>query len=323
MLQLRSRLAAAVSAAVIFAAPALQAEEISVTHYGALMYGTPYAVAMEKGFFKEAGADITGLLTSKGGGTTVRNVLAGGLPYGEVALSAALHATREGIDIKIVNAGAQSVADILWVTMPTSPVQSIKDLAGRKLAFTSPKSVTDSLSQMALERSGVAVASVERAALGGIGAALTALEKGAVDAAPIMDPIWAARKDRYRVLFYVKDVLPPMTQTVGIVTTEFARTQPDKLRAIIAGRRKGVDFVYANPEEAAAILSRAYDNLPLAVARQAVANMVEVRYWSRGDLDVKGLNEFVRGMQLVGDWQGEVDWGKLIDRSFLPNDLRS
>jgi NitT/TauT family transport system substrate-binding protein len=87
-------------AALTLASIPAKAEEITVTHWGALMYGTPYAVAIKKGFFKQAGVDITGILTSKGGGTTVRNVLEGGLPYGEVALSAAVAAMQDNTDIK-------------------------------------------------------------------------------------------------------------------------------------------------------------------------------------------------------------------------------
>src|SRR5258707_13173527 len=94
-------LAASAAFALAAAIPA-KAEEISVTHWGTLMYGTPYAVALKMGFFKEAGVNVTGILTSKGGGTTVRNVLEGGLPYGEVALSAAVAAMQENTDIKIV-----------------------------------------------------------------------------------------------------------------------------------------------------------------------------------------------------------------------------
>ena len=46
-----------------------RAETITVTHWGSAFYGAPYAVAMEKGFFKKRGLDITGILTSAGGGT--------------------------------------------------------------------------------------------------------------------------------------------------------------------------------------------------------------------------------------------------------------
>ena len=70
-----------------------RAETITVTHWGSAFYGAPYAVAMAKGFFKKHGLDITGILTSAGGGTSVRNTLAGDLPFGEVALPAAIAAS--------------------------------------------------------------------------------------------------------------------------------------------------------------------------------------------------------------------------------------
>lgn len=317
----KPRCAALAAAGLIALSQPAAAEEISVTHWGALMYGTPYAVAMEKGFFKQAGVDITGILTSKGGGTTVRNVMAGGLPYGEVALSAAVAAIREGIDIKIVNSAVQSVSDVLWVTMPDSDIKSIKDLAGKKMSITSPKSVTDMLSIMALEAAGVKLDQVERPALGSIGAGLTALEKGAVQSAAMLDPLWSARQGRYRPVFLIKDVLPPMTQVVGIATAEFTKSNPDKIRAIIAGRRAGVDFIYANPKEAGTILAKEY-NLPEPVAQQAVANMVAIGYWSRGNFDIKGMSEMVRGLKIIGEVTGDVDWDKIIDRSFLPADLK-
>ncbi|MBM3557300.1 MAG: ABC transporter substrate-binding protein, partial [Alphaproteobacteria bacterium] len=177
-----------------------EAEEISVTHWGVLMYGAPYAVAMDKGFFKEAGIDVTGILSSQGGGTTVRNVMAGGLPYGEVALSAAVAAAKEGLPVKIVSGGARSVAEILWVTLPNSPLQSLKDIQGKKIGYTSPKSVTEMLVNLSLDKVGIAIDKVERVSIGSIGAGLTALQSGKIDAAPIMDPIWARDAAKYRML---------------------------------------------------------------------------------------------------------------------------
>ena len=85
-----NRLAAIAAAAMLASQAPARAEEISVTQWGASMYGAPYAVAMEKGLFKQAGIDITGIIGSGGGGTTVRNILASTTPYGEVAVSAAL-----------------------------------------------------------------------------------------------------------------------------------------------------------------------------------------------------------------------------------------
>ncbi len=69
------------------------------------MYGVPFAVALEKGYFKEAGVDVTGFITSEGGGTTVRNAMASEIPYGEVALPAAISAVKQGVDLTIVHGG--------------------------------------------------------------------------------------------------------------------------------------------------------------------------------------------------------------------------
>ena len=84
----------ALAAVLALAVAPAGAVELSVTHFGTGMYGVPYAIAREKGYFKEIGLDVTGFLTSAGGGTTVRNALASELPYGEVALPAVIAAAQ-------------------------------------------------------------------------------------------------------------------------------------------------------------------------------------------------------------------------------------
>ena len=96
---------------VLAAAPA-KAEDIVITQFGAAFAGNPFAVGIEGGYFKKAGVNITGVIAGAGGGTSVRNVIASELGYGEVVLSAAVAAIQEGQDIKVVNVGARTVADI-------------------------------------------------------------------------------------------------------------------------------------------------------------------------------------------------------------------
>ena len=106
MLKLLTRLLLLMAAIAVAAFPMQsRAEMITVTHWGSAFYGAPYAVAMEKGFFKKYGVDVTGVLTSQGGGTSVRNTLAGDLPYGEVALAAAVEAINNGLPLRIIGAG--------------------------------------------------------------------------------------------------------------------------------------------------------------------------------------------------------------------------
>lgn len=313
----RVALTAAVLAVVSFAlphaTPPAHAVQVTVTHWGVLMYGAPYAVAIEKGFYNEAGVDVTGVLTSKGGGTTMRNVMAAEMPYGEVALSAVIAAINQGVDLKIVHTGVQTVGEILWVTMPDSPIRTVADMAGKKVAFTSPKSVTDMLLTMVTDKHGVKVDAV---AAGGIGAGLTMLQQGGVVAAPIMDPVWARMQDRFRPVFMVKDELAQMTQTVGVTTAEFASANADTLRALIKARKRGVEFIYENPKEAADIVAKHYEIDP-ALALRAIENLIPLEYWGRGEFNIDAMNNMIGGLRIIGEVEGDVDWNKFVDASFL------
>lgn len=300
---------------------AAKAEEIAVTQWAQSLYGTPFAVGMEKGLFKKAGIDITGIIGSAGGGTTVRNILGSATPYGEVAFPAALAAAQQGIDLVMVNVGTRTVAESTLVTMPNSDIKTIGDLVGKKVAITSPKSSSEMIFLMELKAKGIDASQVTRIAAGGYPPALTMLEQGAVSAAGLIEPLSIIRRDRYRTVIAAKDLLPPMTTSVGITTREFAKANPKKLRAIIAGRRAAVEAIYADPDGTAEILHKMW-NFDLAIAREAVHNMIGPKMWSLGDFNRAELDRIVDGLRLIGEVKTEIDWSKLIDQSFLPADLQ-
>lgn len=296
-------------------------ETITVTHWGSAFYGAPYAVAMAKGFFKKRGVDITGILTSAGGGTSVRNTLAGDLPFGEVALPAAILAINSGQPIKLISGGVESVADILWITQPDQPFNSIKDLAGKKVAFTSPGSVTNMLILMCLKSAGMKPTDVKLLPAGDNGANLAAVLNRAVDAAMNGEPLYSENKAKIKPVFWSKDCFPPeMTQTVGITTTEFAATGGDKLRAILEARREGVEYIIKNPDESADIVAKAYNGDP-KLYRDVFRHFVEIKYFGDGHFNFQGMNRMAEGMQLVGTLKAPPDWKAMIDPQFLPKEL--
>jgi len=297
------------------------ADEISVTQWGQSLYGLPFAVGMDKGLFKKAGIDITGIIGSAGGGTTVRNILASSTPYGEVALSAALAAAQQGVDIIFVNVGTHTVAESTLVTMPDSNIKSIHDLVGKKVAITSPKSSSEMIFMMELKESGIDASKVTRIAAGGYPPALTMLEQGAVSAAALIEPLSIIRKARYRTIAAAKNILPAMTTSVGITTRAFAKSHGDKLRAIIAGRRAAVEAIYADPNGAAEILHKMWKFDP-EIAKQAVDNMIGPKMWSLGDFNRAELDRSAEGLKLIGQLKQNVNWDSYIDQSFLPKDLQ-
>jgi NitT/TauT family transport system substrate-binding protein len=172
------------------------AEQVNVTHWGEIMDGLPWAVGIEKGYFKAAGIDITEVIGSKGGGTTIRNIMAGDLPYGEVSPSAAVAAVRAGIAVKIVNSGVRNDSDF-YIAVKRPDIKEIKDLAGNKFGITSPKSNTDIVTQMILEKYGIPPDKMPRPALGSTAAGIEALNSDSVQAVIIQEPLWSKLRDRY------------------------------------------------------------------------------------------------------------------------------
>jgi NitT/TauT family transport system substrate-binding protein len=321
---MRTKLALAAAILGLAAATGAGAVALNVTHFGTGMYGVPYAVAKEKGYFKEIGLDVTGFLTSAGGGTTVRNALASELPYGEVALPAVIAAAQQGLELTIVHAGVLSVADQVWIAKKGDErIKTVQDLKGKKLGYSSPKSVTDMITTMMLEDNGL-TGQVERRSVGGIGSGLAALREGGVDMTYVTQPVWAKEKDNYRRVFNSADWAPRVTQTVGVVKTEFLKKNPDLIRGIVQARRKGVEFIKSHPEEAAAILAKEYKIAPAeATAAIADINATKGVYWSPGDFDYEGMEVMLRGLQLVKAIEpGPFDWSKVVDESYLPEDLR-
>lgn len=325
MFQWKKVLAAAAIAPVLAlgAKPAV-AIDLTVTHWGVLMYGAPFAVARDQGYFAEEGVDVTGFITSKGGGTTLRNALASDVPYGEASLAAVVAAAKEGVDLTIVHAGVRSVGDLLWVTRKDADdINSIEDLKGRAVSYTSPRSVSQMILIMSLDAAGIGIDEVDPKSLGGVGAGLTALKEGAVDAATILEPIWTRVKDDFKPVFYVRDLLPGITQTVGVVRTDYLEANADQIRAIIRARMRGVEFIYENPDEAGRILAEAYD-LDQAQATEALKNVAALEYWSKGRFEFDAMDNMVKGLQIVGAIPEETfDWSGVVDQSYLPAELQT
>ena len=300
---------------------AAHADEIVVTSWGANLNSVPYAVGMEKGFFKDAGIDINSVLTTSGGGTAVRNVLASAMPYGEVSLDAAISAVKSGLPIVIVNASCRTVSEAAWVAKPGANITSIKALPGKRVGYTRPKSVSEMLLILSLTSASIDINSVSRVAAGGYREGLTLLDNDAVDVAPVIEPLRTSVEDTYRQVFRAVDYLKPMITTVGITTREFAASNPRKIEAIINGYRQSVQYTYDHPDDAAELTAKRTD-MKADLLKRAIAHVIPSRFWSDEALRPSELGNMVDGLRVVGMIDGDVDWSKLIDQSFLPENLR-
>jgi len=312
---------------VLLAARPAAAEQIVVSNYAVAANGMPYAIALEKGFFKQEGADVTGILSSAGGGTTVRNLIGGGAAYGEIDLAGTVAAIQQGADLKIISDNVLTVAEFVWATKPGSPIRTLQDFRGRKIGYTNPRSTSQALDVLLLQTAGLKPEDAELVKVGGFGEQVVALGLGAIDIATLADPVWSKNSGELQSVVRAADVLPPLCNVVGVTTAKAAATRGDFLRAVLRGRRRAVAFMYSNPDDAAAIVANVY-NLDPAVARRAIHNLVDsngkpnVPYWGAGKFDFDGMTRMIAAQKLVGALSGDVDWAKIVDTSFLPDDQK-
>jgi len=324
----RGRISVHIAAlAALAVASGAQAEEIVVSNFGVSANGMPYGVARAKGFFKEEGANVTGILTSAGGGTSLRNMLAGGVPYGEVNPGVVVGAIQQGADIKLIADTVLTVAEFDWAVRKDSPIQSIKDFKGHKIGYTNPRSTSQGLAMLLLEKAGLKPADAELVRTGGFGEGVAALDTGLVDIIPLPEPLLSEFGAKYRIVAKASEILPPLDNVVGVTTPNMAATKGDFIRGVIRARRRAVAFMAANPDEAGDIVAKDY-NLSPAVARAAVRHLTTsvtdgVAYWGPGQIHLDGLKRMIDVQRMVGAITGEVDYNKFIDTQFLPDDIKA
>lgn len=291
---------------------AARADDVVLSQWGTSLSDSEFAVALDGGFFKKAGAPITGVVATGGGGTAVQAVIASDLGYGVVSLSAAIDAIRHDIPIKIVNV-ASTYVDTNVVATKGSATKTMADLKGKSMGVFSAGGATDGFAALAIQKAGLQQSDVKRVALTTTNGVLTGLEKGVVPAVTMIQPVLTTNADEFQTIFEGTQ-LGAVVQVVGIATDDTIKAHPDQLRAILLARRDAIRAMVADPDMAIATIGHYYKNVPPALLRQ----MLATGYFSEGALDIDGMNRTIEGSRLIGVFQGDVDWSKMLDGSFLP-----
>ncbi|MGN6572303.1 MAG: ABC transporter substrate-binding protein [Pseudolabrys sp.] len=303
------------------------AAEIAVANYGSSVSGMPWAVALEKGFFKEAGADITAVIGTHGGSSEVRSLMAGDLPYVDSSLVPMLKAIKGGADLRIVSENGHTTAQFVWIVKKGSPIKELKDIKGKRITFTTPLSTSQSLDYMLVEKAGLKPADVKLLSTGAYGAALTALENDGVDIALVAEPVYTLNKNKYQLFAWSRDLFPAINNTIGVSSMKTIKENPQMIKGIIAAHRKAVDYMKANRKESATIIAKVYKIEP-KVVEEVIDQLIDhkstdgMTFFGEGDIYPKGLDAIVDIALKSGDLKEKIDWRPYVDQSQLPDDLK-
>ncbi|EHK54807.1 nitrate/sulfonate/bicarbonate ABC transporter periplasmic ligand-binding protein [Mesorhizobium alhagi CCNWXJ12-2] len=302
--------------------------EIAASQYGVATGTYPYALAKAKGLFEKHGVNVEGIRSGRGSTPTIREMVAGELPFADAGITGVLQARASGADVVPVGCAVDTFAEVIWVTKPDSPINDMADIKGKRVGYTSPKSATNMMAVMLVDKAGLPQDEVELVSVGGFNELLTALNAGGVDVIPMVEPTFTMEGDKYKVLARGNETFPPISNTMLLSSRKAIEEQPDAVRGIIAARREAVEFIRSNPEEAGELIAKELELDP-EVIKKVVKNLLEfgsvdgIEYWGLGDCyDFKTVNNMLEGARTVGMIDGDFDVKSIVDLSLLPEDLQ-
>ena len=230
-------------------------------------YNPVSLVLKEKGWLEQELAQdgiAVKWVQSLGSNKAIEFLNARGIDFGSTAGAAALLAKTNGSPIRSIYVYSKPEWTAL-VTRGDSPIKSVTDLKGRRVAVTRGTDPYIFLLR-ALQRHGLTERDIKPVLLQHQDGR-TALEQGAVDAWAGLDPMMAqAELDSGARLFF-RD---PDLNTYGFLNVReaFAADHPDLVRRVLGVYEKGRKWALANPQELKRILAEAAKLNDAVAARQ-------------------------------------------------------
>ncbi|MFF9490184.1 ABC transporter substrate-binding protein [Streptomyces sp. NPDC014676] len=280
-------------------------------------YSVPWLVGKDQGFFEKRGVTIGDIVPSKGGGTTIRNMLSGDLPIADVGFNSVLESRGAGTPLTIVSGATQSVYGLDFYALDSNErVWDIKDI--RKWAYTNPHSVTQALSFMLPEVAGT-TQEIERTSSGGVGEGVALLEAGGVDVA-VVPPSVVAKTDKFRMVVSSADYLKKFQQSVITTSPEYAERNPDTVKAVVEGYAESVRYIRKNPDRAAKLYADHVD-IDTESAKSLVDKAIKYDNWGAG-YDAEAIEQAVEAQRIATDAK-KLEYCDLFRTEYLPKDVPS
>ena len=289
-------------AALSLAATAARAED--VIHFGMTVQGNaiyaPLQAAEELGYYKDAGLKVD-FATYRGATAGLEAMSAGAVDIvGALAAGAAL-AISKGAECRIVYAMSERPYGLYLEVKPDSPIKTMKDMAGKRVAISASGGLSDLVTLWAADRAGVKVQLVPV----GAGAMLPTWQAGRVEGIPIWPGISlrliSKGEGRPIVDFGQEmDVIYPDTL---IASNALIKARPDALRRFIGAVDKALTHMQNDPSFALQFL-KSYTEETDDTVNKLVYEQVTLKQRAGGGINSADLKN---GMRIAGKAWGIED----------------
>ncbi len=260
----------------LFTAGSVLAEELlpMKVSYLPIMDCQQLYVAWKKGYFEEEGLKVEGQV-AQGGAVSQTLVESGSVDLGWTAVSPLSQAYVKGFDFTFIAPGAFVDATnrktIGILVKKDSPMQSFKDLAGKKIAVNVLQSMNHLAILVFADFYGVDAKTLNIVEVP-MPSQVPAIKEGAVDAAHAVEPFISAGDAEGITRLLVAGYYPPEIADRMMVASWFAKKSSleknkEKMTRFLKAITKATDFINKNPDQMPAIIAK-YTKLDVNLLRK-------------------------------------------------------
>lgn len=279
-------------------------------------YG-PWWIAQEKGMFEKYGLNVE-LVDFVEDKEVNAAFASGNMDAANLATHTAIKLFSAGVDLKLVLLEDVSTsADAIIADMD---INSIEDLRGKDVAYEEG-ATSDLLLNYALNQNNMSLADINPIPMPASDAG-TALLSGRVPAAVTYEPYISEvlKGNENTKVLYKAEERPGLISDVFVVSSEFAKNNPDSVKALLIIWDEALAFYNSDPSTGQAIISKAVGSEPADL----VTAFKGVKFYSlaenQAELGGKFLtiiNDVAEVSKSIGLFDTIPDLQKMIDAGFL------
>jgi NitT/TauT family transport system substrate-binding protein len=253
---------------------------------------SPCELGQSAGIFKKHGL-VLDILYTEGGGQTQQAVISGSVDIGcGVGTYGVMGAFAKGAPLRIIGGATTGANDLYWYVRADSPVHTLRDAAGKTVAFSTTGSSTD-LVVLGLER--VLGVTFQPVATGSPPATFTQVMSGQIDVGWSSPPfgVEAVDQGRIRIVARGGDVpeLADQTVRVMIANAGVLARRGEAVARFMNAYRESLTYMYTDPAALDAFGK-------FAGVTPVLAKRVRDEFYPKANLDpdrITGLDALMQG----------------------------
>jgi ABC-type nitrate/sulfonate/bicarbonate transport system substrate-binding protein len=296
------------------------AQALTTVRVGQPQAGTfqfvPLQVGIEAGIFKQHGIDVK--VTDFGGGPREQQALAAGSIDLAIGSGPELAFEVKGAPEIAVAALADAPYPVVLAVLKASPITKAEDLKGKIVSVSRKGSLTYWLAQELSRQLGWGTAGFSIAPLGTTAAQTAALKTHQIDGM-IVEVNAGYRLEEAGigwVLVKFGDRIKTFHIYILYARRAFAESDPDAVRAFLAGWFDTITYMHAHRDQTIAIVHRTANVSP-AIATRDYDELMGM-FNRSGKFDPKALAVLARSFVEMGTLPKEPDMQSLVTEKFLP-----